>query len=127
MSAIYDPALSNCTVVTLSATGQTDTQPSADCDVHMICRALCDQQGVDNFCLLCQEESFACKVKALDFSGAKLSDAQVAQLLVEGAAKCSNILELNLSYIPLSHKAVAALCSIINVKISGDVCPRILT
>ena len=120
MSAIYDPALSNCTPVTLSAAGQMDSQLSADSDIRISCRALADQQGVDNFCLVCEEESFARRIKALDFSGAKLTDAQVAQLISDGVARCSNIIELNLSYIPLSHKAVAALCTMINVKISGD-------
>jgi hypothetical protein len=136
MSAVYDSTLLAAVHVTITADGtlqypfrdqsiptendNDNNNNDNNCDLYINCRQIENQEGVDKLCALCQEQSFAARIKVFDFSGAKLTDLLVSTVLLEAVRPCVNLVELNLSYLPLGYKAVLALCNMIDVKISGN-------
>jgi hypothetical protein len=120
MSALFDAVISNCSVIVLRQDGCPVEEIPADVDLYLNGRRLCSSDGIDKLCQLYEDGVIDFqRVRGMDVSGANMSDSLALLLVSRIISKMTNLVELNMSYIPLSHKTVPALCAMIDVSISG--------
>lgn len=118
MSGLFDPSILNCVWLVAAADGTCQDLPEEG-PVFLNCRNLSSPSALEAFCETFKDPHLADRVTGIDFSGANISDNSLSFLITNVIANLTNLIELNLSYIPLGHKSVPALCAVIDAKISG--------
>jgi hypothetical protein len=120
MSNVYSENMLTCKAIIASSDG-TMVFPEDFSGEYCICGRLIETveglQRIGEQMLLPEIRN---RIAAVDFSGCRIADAGLSQVLSGAVSRLLNLVELNLSYVSLGHKAVAALCSLLDMKISGE-------
>lgn len=119
MSNVYSENLLSCRVIIASPDGTMDFSGDFSGE-YIICGRLIESgEGLQRIGEGMVAPDVKNRIAAVDFSGCRVADLWMGQVLSGSVNKLPNLVELNLSYVSLGYKAVTALCSLLDMKISG--------